>query len=351
MTNRKTGKVIGFVVLPPPTTGMTIINGRMSNHLVEVFGAEIISLSKQFPRLWFFEKYLKYLLSFFKIIFRRFKGARVIYMVPESSKALFVTVFFVKSFQAIGYTVILHHHVFSYMRNFRSEVYLVQNLGGTDKLYNIFLGPKMRQSYIESYGKHSESCVLSNRIHFPKMVNTHELLDTINVGFLSRLSESKGFYEVLELVDALVCEGVNFCLHIAGPPDDESVAIDLNKLIQDNPDRIVYHGKVGGETKQSFYSNLDIFVYPTRYTNEAEPLVVYEALSSGVPVIANNKGDIENQILSYGKVVEERDFCVQALDLIADFSTVRQLKSDLANSWSVSSNCMLELDKYINSRL
>jgi glycosyltransferase involved in cell wall biosynthesis len=351
MANRKAGKVVGFVVLPPPTTGMTIVNGRMSDHLVKVFGAEIISISKQSSRLWFIEKYLKYLLSFFKIILRRIKGARIIYMVPESSKALFVTVFLVKSFQAIGYTVVLHHHVFSYMRHFRSEVYLVQNFGGSGKLYNIFLGPKMRQSYIEAYGNHSESCILSNKMHFPKMVNTHELLDTINIGFLSRLSESKGFYELWGLVDALVCKGVNFCLHIAGPPDDGSVEIDLNKLIKDNPGRIVYHGKVSGETKQSFYANLDVFCFPTRYINEAEPLVVYEALSSGVPVIANNKGDIENQILGYGKVVEECDFCVQALELIANFSMVRQLKRDLVNSWSVPSNSMLEFDEYINSRL
>ena len=351
MADRKKDKVIGLVVLPPPTTGMTIVNGKMSDHLVEVFDAKIISISKRSVRLWSAEKYLKYLLNFFKIIFLRFKGANVIYMVPESSKALFVTVLLVKSFQAIGYTVILHHHVFSYIRQFRKEVDLVQNFGGSGKLYNIFLGPKMRQSYIEAYGNHSESCILSNRVHFPKMVNNHELIDTINIGYLSRLNESKGFYELPKLVDALICEGINFCLHIAGPPDSKKVENDLDKLIKDNPDRIVYHGKVGGEIKNSFYANLDVFVFPTRYKNEAEPLVVYEALSSGVPVIANNKGDIENQVMCYGIVVEECDFCVQAVDVISDFSRVRKLKRDLLKSWSMSSNCMLELDKYINSKL
>jgi glycosyltransferase involved in cell wall biosynthesis len=51
-------------------------------------------------------------------------------------------------------------------------------------------------------------------------------------------------------------------------------------------------GPIYGETKERFYQHLDILLFPTKYANEAEPLVIHEALRNGIHVIACDRGAI-----------------------------------------------------------
>ena len=38
--------------------------------------------------------------------------------------------------------------------------------------------------------------------------------------------------------------------------------------------------------------NIDLLIFPTRYTNETEGIINHEAMSRGVPVIAYGRGAI-----------------------------------------------------------
>ena len=51
-------------------------------------------------------------------------------------------------------------------------------------------------------------------------------------------------------------------------------------------------GEVGDREKQEIFKVSDVFLYPTQ--NDAFPLVVLEAMASGLAVIASNVGAIEN---------------------------------------------------------
>src|SRR4029077_6117789 len=44
------------------------------------------------------------------------------------------------------------------------------------------------------------------------------------------------------------------------------------------------------------YVQVDVFVFPTNYVNEAEPLVLYEAMRQGVHVIACDRGAIAEML-------------------------------------------------------
>jgi glycosyltransferase involved in cell wall biosynthesis len=59
---------------------------------------------------------------------------------------------------------------------------------------------------------------------------------------------------------------------------------------------IKYYGPVLGDAKKEFFAELNTFVFPTRYRNEAEPLVILEALMNGCPVVANNRGCIRSML-------------------------------------------------------
>ena len=49
---------------------------------------------------------------------------------------------------------------------------------------------------------------------------------------------------------------------------------------------VFYDGPVYDRRKESFYDSIDVLVFPSRYANEAEPVVVIEALGAGAPVAA-----------------------------------------------------------------
>ncbi|OYU71979.1 MAG: hypothetical protein CFE32_25085, partial [Alphaproteobacteria bacterium PA3] len=57
-----------------------------------------------------------------------------------------------------------------------------------------------------------------------------------------------------------------------------------------------YWGAVGAEEKKRFFEAVAFFVFPTQYKNEAEPVVILEALSAGVPVVAFQRGCIAELI-------------------------------------------------------
>jgi len=112
----------------------------------------------------------------------------------------------------------------------------------------------------------------------------------IRIGFLSNISVEKGFMEFFDIASRLRERGVAVEARIAGPVVPEARPI-FDELIGSSP-HVQYLGPLYGDSKQAFYRSLDIFVFPTRYPNEAEPLVLHEAMQSGVHSIATSRGAI-----------------------------------------------------------
>ena len=57
-------------------------------------------------------------------------------------------------------------------------------------------------------------------------------------------------------------------------------------------DVVEYVGPQYGASKYGWFYRADIFAFPTNYQNEAFPLVLLEALSTGCPVVTANVGGI-----------------------------------------------------------
>jgi glycosyltransferase involved in cell wall biosynthesis len=132
----------------------------------------------------------------------------------------------------------------------------------------------------------------------------------LRLGFLSNITFDKGFVEFFGILAELSRRGIAYSASIAGPVSapaqrrfDELLAGSSN---------VQYVGAVYGAAKVQFYENLDIFIFPTNYVNEAEPLVVFEALRSGVHVIACNRGAIPEMLDNGAGLVFARDDLVEA---------------------------------------
>jgi len=111
----------------------------------------------------------------------------------------------------------------------------------------------------------------------------------------------------LDTLRSLLGAGVDAELRLAGPGGGKADRSLLNGALSDLPQRIVRVGSVSGLAKEEFLSSIDVFIFPTTYTHEAEPLVVLEALGAGVPVVAYARGCIGGMITSSAGLAVEQD--------------------------------------------
>jgi len=133
-----------------------------------------------------------------------------------------------------------------------------------------------------------------------KLVTDREREGPLVVGYLCNICEEKGIDDVLSLVERFKEEDVLF--KVAGPVSDELIRKRIMGVVG-RFDNIDYIGPVYGDRKELFYKSLDLFVFPTKYANEASPLVLIEAVSKGVPFIAYNRGGIVDLACYEGCIV------------------------------------------------
>jgi glycosyltransferase involved in cell wall biosynthesis len=125
--------------------------------------------------------------------------------------------------------------------------------------------------------------------------------EPIRILYLSNLVESKGYLDVLESVALLAnCHGINAFCDFAGSfrcsSDDrhtDNIA-RAESLFRETisrlaiQDRVCFHGPVSGAAKIRLFENAHVFVLPTNYCNEGQPISIIEAMASGNAVVSTN---------------------------------------------------------------
>jgi glycosyltransferase involved in cell wall biosynthesis len=138
-----------------------------------------------------------------------------------------------------------------------------------------------------------------------KNINIRQRLVTI--GFLSNIAFEKGVLEFLDLHATARDLGMPLRAKLAGPFNDITTERRVRGRLESLQD-IEYVGPRYGAEKEAFFSSIDVLILPTRYANEAEPIVVHEAMKLGVPVIAYGRGCIPELIgKRSGRVVDTAD--------------------------------------------
>ncbi|MCC9624022.1 glycosyltransferase family 4 protein [Thalassospira sp. MA62] len=113
--------------------------------------------------------------------------------------------------------------------------------------------------------------------------------ERIRILWLSNLFWSKGLGSLIAACRILHQDGIAFDLTIAGANGDVTRQ-DLNTHLQRAgilPQSTLF-GAVDAPTRADLFKHSDLFVFPSNYPNEAQPLVVLEAMAAGVPVITSD---------------------------------------------------------------
>ncbi|HEY2463768.1 MAG TPA: glycosyltransferase family 4 protein [Steroidobacteraceae bacterium] len=297
--------------LPPPVNGFSAVCAMMLDILkarmpVEVFnraanpGARAIGVLQQLLRP------LKYFATCIG------KRDTVLYLALSGGRGQLIDLSYVLVSKLLRRPIYIHHHSYAYInapsRLNRCFFALVRNEN------HIVLSPKMGVSLSREYGLDPAMLrVVSNAAFYraddARPVQSNEAAP-LHLGFLSNITFEKGVVEFFEVLAALERRGIEYRAHVAGPVAPEAQA-SFDKLLRSTA-HVQYAGAVYGEDKERFYRQLDIFLFPTRYVNEAEPLVIYEAMRRGVHVIACDRGSIAEMLRDGAGLVLPAEALVEA---------------------------------------
>jgi glycosyltransferase involved in cell wall biosynthesis len=199
--------------------------------------------------------------------------------------------------------IYIHHHSFNYLNN-RSFLFSTLNKLAGNTATHIVLGERMGLLLSEHYGiDKSKIQIVSNLAFFEAQIETETINDVnkYRLGHLANLCTEKGVDIFIDVCRILQTFDIDFSAKIAGPfVDDIAKNIVLN-AVNEIP-QIEYVGPLYAEHKSDFYSKLDCFIFPSKYKNEAEPLVLYEAALTGAFLIGTRRGcmqDVIHQLLGF----------------------------------------------------
>ena len=122
--------------------------------------------------------------------------------------------------------------------------------------------------------------------------------NTLRLIYLSNLMEEKGVFNLLEALMALEKTGTDFYAKIAGNIDKSSEA-RINEYLG-KLTKVEFCGVVKGKVKQDLLNWGNIFILPTYYSMEGQPIAILEAMSTGNLVLTTKHAGIPD-IFKAGK--------------------------------------------------
>lgn len=150
--------------------------------------------------------------------------------------------------------------------------------------------------------------------------------DQLNILWLSNLMREKGIFEFIEALGRLKSEGRVFKACIAGRMEC-GIESELREKLGVLSPEVEYVGPVTGQVKIDLLVHSNVFVLPTYYTMEGQPIALLEAMACGnILVTTRHAGipDIVNESNGYLLPVRDVDALAACFRHIAD-----QLTADI----------------------
>jgi glycosyltransferase involved in cell wall biosynthesis len=196
-----------------------------------------------------------------------------------------------------------------------------------------FLSEPLRESFHGVLSRHNykKSAVVENFVDVRKFCpSTDHSGRPIRLLFLGRLSEAKGFFDLVRILPRLASRCGPLVLCCCGIPETETSLDPIRELIRDCQEQglLELPGLVQGEEKARRFAEADILVHPSH--RDVFPVTVLEGLAQGLPIVTTPMGSIPSMVrdginallLSPGDLVALEDTLVR---LVADIPRRRAM--------------------------
>ena len=274
-----------------------IINQGFSTHLLEIkFSNNIEQLRRLNIRKIY--QFIKLVINLIKSI-RSIRPDIIYFSLMPVGKGLLRDMFFVAVIKWYKVTPVYHLHNKGIKRN--SKIWILR------KLYEyIFRGSYIihlsRNLYEHETSrlklKNCKFRIIPNGISLFKHIEAEKQDSVINLLYLSNLFPQKGIIDLIEIYRILVKKLPDIRLSVVGGFPYRKTHRQVVNLIKkfNLEDKILFKGPKYGRQKAREYKQADIFVYPTTFRQECFPLVILEAMQSGLPIFASDEGAISEII-------------------------------------------------------
>jgi glycosyltransferase involved in cell wall biosynthesis len=315
---------------PPPVHGMSKNLKIFADDLELMTGCKVVRLTTSPGTL---KRGLGYhiskiknvviaLFTFFVLLCSR--QVTKVYLPPDGGFGVWYSVAFSLLAAAFRKPIYYHHRSFAYISKLSLGMKVISSLQNGASSTHVFLCALMRDEFNQRYPGRYRSLIVSNAMHVRDAVSEHPLVfeGTFRLGFLSNLSFSKGLAICVDLAVELKNKGCSVELVLAGPFESDNEELYLQWVLQQY-DFIDYIGPVYGDAKIEFFKKINFFVFPSAYKNEAQPNVIFEAMSFGLPVVTMQIGCVKCDVnIDCGNVATDHDnFIEESTKYLINFSS------------------------------
>lgn len=332
--------VFVIAAMPPPVHGQSVVTASIVNVLSRSPCKTILADTSpgrlERSLAYHFIRMRKLSVACLRLFAASFQRSKRMYTVVESGAGIAYNLLAVLLCRALGYELFLHHHTARHIAHRNKLVALLAILAG-QKATHIVLSGHMVADLRSRYPAIKRTQILHNARNIAPLVRAHAPdARQLRLGLLANLSAEKGLDTAIATGLAAAEAGLDVKLILAGPLSDPIARATVTRICRDT-DLFEYRGPVYGQAKQAFFEELDIFLFPTRYAHEAQPLVILEAMAAGVPVIAADRGYIAELMHGCGAVVPaDAEFPSFAVALL--------------NTWIADRDALLEAGKRSRAR-
>ena len=351
---RRRHKLLFIGLFPPPVNGQRVVTQRMFERLSAIAAVTPFDIDR-FRRLGPLSKPLSTLVACGALIWARLRGCATLYLAPHSGTGLIYSCLIALASRCCGYTLTVHYHSYRNLGRYTRLMAAFLAICGPGAMH-IVLAPPMARDLRRLYRSARHVTVVSNTTFVtPRPVERDFGARRLRIGHLSNLSREKGIGVVLDCLRELRARGVEVELWLAGPAEDAETGVLIADAQRMFGAHIRYLGRLDAADVPRFYRDIDVFLFPTTYEHEAEPLVLVDAVCAGVPVIATDRGCIAYLLgITGGRVLAAEEFVAQTVVQIADWARDPDRLAEasahaLAHFAELHDRSRLQLDRVLQS--
>jgi glycosyltransferase involved in cell wall biosynthesis len=235
---------------------------------------------------------------------RRLSGAALLSV--DAGYGMVYTIVLAMAARCLRYGLTFDHHSNAYISRPSKLMATLVTVAGEDAVH-VFKCELVRAEFQRIYGRTTRTRVIAGTyaLSDPPSIRARATIPgrPLTLGHLSNLSIEKGLEEVIRFGQEAMQLGLADKVILAGRATTARERGLLERAVAAG--HVDYRGPVFSDDKERFFHDIDIFLFPSRYRNELSPLVVWESLLRGVPVIAYRAGCLTQDALGPGSVVIE----------------------------------------------